>query len=103
MPIDDRDGCRVQAERAPRVAEALPHADRLARGVGGEVGRRGPALHPAVPGGQDPDDGGLLEHDLADQDAPRGAVGAPPGQVARVPVVPVQDGGVQDVGAQLRR
>ena len=42
------DGRGVQPQRPPRVAEPAPHPHRLAGRLGGEGGRRRPALQPGV-------------------------------------------------------
>ena len=46
VPLDDRGGRGVQAQRAARVAEPAPRADGLAARRGGEVRGRRPGLQP---------------------------------------------------------
>ena len=84
MRVVDRDGSRVQSQRAARVAEPPPLAHRLAGcGVGQRSGRR-PAAQPRLVHRQDPGDRRLLQHELADHDRPRGGAGTAPRQVAGV-------------------
>ena len=83
----DRGGRRVQPQRPAGVAEPLPGPDGGGGGVRGQIGRRRPAREPALVHRQHPDDRGLLQHHLADQDGPRAkpraAARAGPGRAGR--------------------
>ena len=77
-PAPRRRGCStiavgrgVQPQRAARVAEPAPRPDRLAGGLGGQVGRGRPALEPGLVDREHPRDRGLLEHELRDHHRPR--------------------------------
>ncbi len=81
----------VQPEGAARVSEVRPLGHGVARGRGGEVGRGGPAGQPGLEVRDDAGDGGLLQHELAHQRAPRSEPGTPPRQVARCVAIPVDE------------
>ena len=66
---------------------------------GGQACGGGPAFQPFVPHRQHPDNGRLLEHDLADKDAPGRTRGLAPGQVAGGFAEPAVDTFVQQVKA----
>src|SRR3954462_2263550 len=72
----------MEPQGPPGVAEPPPPPDRLARLVGGQRSRGGPALEPCGVRREDPCDRRLLEHHLADKDGPCAGAGAPPRQVA---------------------
>src|SRR5690606_6740436 len=59
----------------------------------GECGRLRPALQPGVPSRQNAGDRGLLQHDLADVDPPRGA--RAPRQVPTIAREPLRHGAVE--------
>ncbi len=99
--LDDRGGGRVQPQRPTGVAEAAPGAYGLAGRLRGEVGRGRPALHPGLVDGEYAGDRGLLKHELADHHRPRRRGRGAPGEVARVGVVPVQDGVVENCHTQI--
>jgi hypothetical protein len=92
MAVHHRHGRCVQAQRAPRVAEAPPHPDRLARALRRQVRGSRPALQPGRVHRQHPGDRRLLEHELRDHHRPRRGRRAAPGQVAGVVGVPGEDG-----------
>ncbi len=102
VPLRYRDGRAVQAQGAAGVAEPPPGPYGLTGRLGGQVGGSGPAGEPLLVDGQDPAHGGLLEHELADHDAPGAGLGAAPGQVAGVLLEPGDDRGVQRVGGGVR-
>ena len=86
-----QDGRRlVQPERAPGIAEPAPLPDRLARGLGRQRGRGGPAGDPPEVFGPHPGHRRLLQHDLTDQHRPGRRAGSAPGQVPRVARIPGQ-------------
>ncbi len=89
--IRDRHRRRVQAERAPGVAEPIPLAHGFARGVGSQTGRGRPPPHPGLPHRKHANHGRLLQHDLRREDAPRRAVLGPPRQVPAMRVEPPDD------------
>ena len=95
VAFHDRLSGGVQAQRPSRVAEPAPGPDRLAGRFCGEGGRGRPRRQPGGPDGQHAGDRRLLEHELADQDPPRGRPGGAPRQVARVLVVPAEHWFVQ--------
>ena len=88
----------VQPQRAARIAEPAPGADRLAGRLGGQVGGAGPAGEPLLVHRQDPAHRGLLQHELADHHPPGARFGAAPGQIAGVLLEPPDDGGVEGGG-----
>ena len=71
VALDDGDRGGVEAQRATGVAQPAPHPHRLAGGLGGQGGRRRPALEPGRVHRQHPRDRRLLEHELADHHRPR--------------------------------
>lgn len=95
VPLRYRLRRAVQPQRTARMWPA-PGAYRLAGGLGGQIGGARPAGEPLLVHRQDPADGGLLEHELADHHTPGARFGAAPGQIARVRLEPRDDGGVQD-------
>lgn len=76
----DRGRRRVQSQRAPGIAEPAPRPHRVAGRRGSEGGRRRPSTHPLRPHRKHPRDRRLLQHELADKDAPRVAARAAPRQ-----------------------
>ena len=81
----------MQVAGAAVVAEPLPQLQHVLLVGGGEVGERREGGEEPLEVRDDGGDRGLLEHDLADPDAVRVAVG-PPGQVAAVAVEPGEQG-----------
>ena len=103
MPL--RDGLRrlVQPQGAAGVAQPPPGPQHVRARRGGEVRRPRPARQPLVPDRLDAGDRGLLQHELADEHAPRGRARPPPGQVAGVDPVPVGHEVGQRHGGSLPR
>jgi len=71
MIVADRHRTRVQSQRPPGIAEPPPSPDGVTGGSRRQSGWRRPARHPVEPDRQDSRDRRLLQHDLADQHAPR--------------------------------
>ena len=88
--LGDRRRRRVQADGAAGVAQPAPGPDRVTDRRRSEVAGRGPAVQPGVVHREDAGNRCLLQHQLRDQDAPRGRRRTTPRQVARVLVVPLQ-------------
>ena len=94
-------GAGVEVAGAGVVAEARPFDEHGFERCGGEIGDGGPEAQEPRIVLADRRDGGLLQHDLAEPDAIgigaacRRPVGRrdPPGQIARVAVVPGEHGG----------
>jgi hypothetical protein len=70
---DDGGGGLVEALGPSWVAQPSPSPQRLGQRNVGQICRPGPAGEPGVPHRENAVDRGLLEHELAHQDAPRGA------------------------------
>jgi hypothetical protein len=73
----------METDRAPVVAKALPLADHVGAGSGGEGLHRRPALQPGEIAGDNAVDLRLLEHHLGDEDRV-GIARLPPRKVAAV-------------------
>ena len=97
--VADRLGRGVQAQRPARVAELAPRPQDLGPARGGQRGGRRPGRHPRRPDGLDARHRRLLEHELADHDAPRRRARAAPREVAGLREEPVVD----DVGQRHDR
>ncbi|SKX92922.1 Uncharacterised protein [Mycobacteroides abscessus subsp. abscessus] len=80
----------VEAQRTTRIAEFPPGPQDVAGRRGGHRGWHRPASDPFPPRFDDPGDGCLLEHDLADEDLPARKPWLAPWQVALVGVEPAQ-------------
>jgi uridine kinase len=96
--LGDGDGAAVQGQRAPRVPEPSPRPDRLAGRHGSEIGGGGPALQPLEEPGHDAHHGGLLQHELTDERAPRAEPRPAPREVPAVLAEPVRERGSELVG-----
>lgn len=90
--VDESDRAGVKAKRAARVPEPSPRPHRVTGGHGGEVSRGGPSLEPCGKGFDDASDRCLLEHDLADEDAPRAKPFSAPRQIPGIAQIPLGDG-----------
>jgi len=94
--LEDGPGGFLEVADAVVVAEALPGLEELGFGGGGEGGEIGEggeeALEAAVL--SDRRDGGLLEHDLGDEDRV-GIGGAAPGVVLAVGLEPAEEGAAE--------
>jgi len=73
----DGDGRPVQIERPPVVPQPGPQTHDIARSGSGTVADRGKGLEECLVGGDDPIHLRLLQHDLADENAPWITGGAP--------------------------
>ena len=78
------DGARTvfEAQRSRRIAQVCPGHKDVCGGCGGQVGGRGPPLHPIEPDRLDAGHGRLLAHDLEDEGSPIGHVVVSHRQVA---------------------
>ena len=88
MMLRNSDRRAVQSLGAARVAQTTPGAHRLRAVFGCEGCGRGPAAHPLFPNGKHAVHRGLLQHEFAHHNTPGRAVGAAPGQVAGMVLVP---------------
>lgn len=99
VQFEDGPGGFLEVADAVVVAEALPGLEEFGFGGGGEGGEVGEGGEEALKAAvlSDSRDGGLLEHDLGDEDGV-GIGGAAPGVVLAVGLKPAEEGAAEGAG-----